>query len=159
MSVAPVRSFESGKLIGDCDVTAPFVHEPLPFASMRMPSSTKESRSRIRPEAIVDERFARDQVAVEVFEIDRLGADGKAMRRPSPVSCLEPRSLHSVGVGADIFLDQLRVGAEAAGGKNRRASAQFDLCAVLLGDQAGDAVVLDDEPHTFAAVQIASAEI
>jgi hypothetical protein len=36
-----------------------------------------------------------------------------------------------VGVSADIFLDQLRVGAEATGGKNRRASAQFNLCAVL----------------------------
>src|SRR5262249_5201356 len=67
--------------------------------------------------------------------------------------------LASVGVGADIFLDQLRVGAEAAGGKNRRASAQFDLCAVLLGDQACDTAVLDDETHTFAAVQIAPAEI
>ena len=64
-----------------------------------------------------------------------------------------------VGVGANIFLDQLRVGAETAGSENRRAGTEFDLCAVLLGDQAGDAAVLDDKPDTFAPVQIAAAEI
>ena len=66
------------------------------------------------------------------------------MRKPSPVSCLEPRSLHW-SAWAPIYLDHFWVGAETAGRKNRRAAAQSDLCAVLLGDQAGDAVVLDDE--------------
>ena len=98
-------------------------------------------------------------MAVEVLQIDRLGADGKRHAQAVAGVLFGTAQLALVGVGADIFLDQLRVGAEAAGGKNRRASAQFDLCAVLLGDQAGDAAVLDDEPHTFAAVQIAPAEI
>src|SRR4029077_9705801 len=98
-------------------------------------------------------------MAVKIFEIHRLGTDGKRHAQAVAGVLFGTAQLASVGVGADIFLDQLRVGAEAAGGKNRGASAQFNLCAVLLGDQARDAAVLDDEPHTFAAVQIASAEI
>src|SRR5262249_5324499 len=110
-------------------------------------------------EAIVRKRFACDQVAIEILQIDRLGPNSKRHAQAVAGVLFGTAQLASVGVGTDIFLDQLRVGAEAAGGKNCRASAQVDLCAVLLGDQTCDTAVLDDEPHTSAAVQVAPAGI
>src|SRR5262245_51518130 len=98
-------------------------------------------------------------MTVKVLQVHRLGAHRESHAEAITGVLFGTAQLASVSVGANIFLDQLRVGAEAAGRKNCRASAQFDLCAVLFGDQACDTAVLEDKPHTFAAIQIAAAEL
>src|SRR5262249_22974042 len=142
-----------------CHTPPPLAKKPFPAVIDENPFVHERIQSWIGPETVVGERFARDQMPVKVLQVHRLGAHREGHAEAITGVLFGTAHLASVGVSANIFLDQLRVGAEAAGGKNRRASAQFGLCAVLLGDQACDTAVLDDEPHTFAAIQVASAEI
>ena len=80
------------------------------------------------------------------------------MRKPSPVSCLEPRSLHSIGVRADVLFYHFFVGAEAAGGEHSGAATKFNVFTGFVADDARDATLFNDQSLRFDAVQVASTE-
>src|SRR6266545_765635 len=57
----------TGEFVGDGHVSEAFVDEALTAAVDENPFVDEGIESRIRPEAIIGERFARDQMAVEIL--------------------------------------------------------------------------------------------
>ena len=97
-------------------------------------------------------------MAVEIFQVDRLGAGVQRHAQTVAGVLLGAAQFAAVGVGADMLLDQFFVGGEAAGGKNSRAGAEFDGLAVAFADQADDSVIFNDQADAFDAVEITAAE-
>ena len=80
------------------------------------------------------------------------------MRRPSPVSCLEPRSLQRSAWAPMYCLTSSLLAAKPPVVRIvARARSSIGL-AVAFADQADDSVIFNDQTDAFDAVEITAAE-
>ena len=99
INVAPVGSSVRASSLATATSPRPSSTKRWPLRSTNNAFIDERIQARIGPEAIVGERFARDQVAVEIFQVDRLGAGFQRHAQAVAGVLLGAAQFAAVGVG------------------------------------------------------------